>query len=130
MLRFIIPSECGSIELHAMRTSERVNRTDQIFAAVKFELLNKEIAMSIPQLEPIETVLKSRGVSRSTLYAEIKDGRWPKPLQISLRKRAWLTDEIEKMMRFYMNFPSTEEQRDFVRSLEAKRLDEEAPDVW
>ena len=83
MLRFIIPSECGSIELHAMRTSERVNRTDQIFAAVKFELLNKEIAMSIPQLEPIETVLKSRGVSRSTLYAEIKDGRWPKPFRLA-----------------------------------------------
>lgn len=113
-----------------MRTSERVSRTDQIFAAVKFELLNKEIVMSIPQMEPIETVLKSRGVSRSTLYTEIKDGRWPKPLQVSLRKRAWLADEIEKMIRFYMSSPSTEEQRDFVRSLEANRLDEEVPDVW
>ena len=68
------------------------------------ELLNKEIAMSVLHLEPIEMVLKSRGVSRSTLEAEIKDHCFPQPVKISLRKRAWPTDEVEKMMRFYLSF--------------------------
>jgi len=109
--------------------SMRVHRTDQIFAVYNLELLNKEIAMSVLQLEPIETVLKSRGVSRSTLEAEIKDHRFPQPVKISLRKRAWPTDEVEKMMRFYMSSPSPEELRAFVKKLEAKRLDEEVSDV-
>ena len=112
-----------------MRMSRRVHRTDQILSVYKLELLNKESNMNVLYLETIETVLKSRGVSRSTLEAEIKDHRFPQPVKISLRKRAWPTDEVEKMMRFYMSSPSPEELRAFVKKLEARRLDEEVSDV-
>ncbi|MCX6539229.1 MAG: AlpA family phage regulatory protein [Acidobacteria bacterium] len=36
---------------------------------------------------------------RSTIYADIKAGRFPKPLPLGPRARGWLADDIEKWIR-------------------------------
>lgn len=40
-------------------------------------------------------VLAISNKSRSTVYAEIKAGRFPKPIKIGRRAVAWLDSEIE-----------------------------------
>ena len=70
----------------------------------------------------IEQVLKRKAVGRSTLYGEIRRGRFPKPINIGIRKIAWPEHEIDQMMQLYLHSPSEEELQAFVKSLEAKRL--------
>jgi prophage regulatory protein len=40
-------------------------------------------------------VEKVTGLSRSTLYEEIAEGRFPKPINIGTRAVAWLETEVE-----------------------------------
>ncbi len=53
------------------------------------------------QKSPIKTILRLKsvmsrtGLSRSTIYALLKEGKFPKRLRLSLRTVGWLEHEIE-----------------------------------
>ena len=36
---------------------------------------------------------------RSSIYADVKAGRFPKPIALGLRSRGWLASEIEEWIR-------------------------------
>ena len=40
-------------------------------------------------------VLNRLKVSRSTIYAWMRDGRFPKPIKLGLRPIAWLEDAVD-----------------------------------
>ena len=42
-------------------------------------------------------VLKLLGISRSTFYAGIKDGKYPKPYRIGKRVSTWKAGEIQTL---------------------------------
>jgi prophage regulatory protein len=44
----------------------------------------------------LPVVMSRTGISRSTLYALIKDGRFPKPVKIGARMSAWVETEINQ----------------------------------
>ena len=85
--------------------------------------------MSKINFNNIEQVLKRKAIGRSTLYGEIRSGKFPKPVSIASRKIAWPEHEIDQMMQLYLHSPTEEEMRDFVKSLEAKRLVEGVANV-
>ena len=51
--------------------------------------------MSISLLR-LPTVKDRTGKSRSTIYAEIKDGTFPKPIKIGKRSVAWPSNVIDE----------------------------------
>ncbi len=77
----------------------------------------------------VDDVLRRMDGSRSTLYAQMDKGLFPQSVKIGKRRVAWLEHEINAMMRAYVSSPSEEELRAFVKTLEAKRFDEEVSDV-
>ena len=85
--------------------------------------------MSKINFNNIEQVLKRKAIGRSTLYGEIRSGKFPKPVSLGVRKIAWPEHEIDQMMQLYLQSPTEEEMRDFVKSLEAKRLVEGVANV-
>ena len=44
------------------------------------------------------TVETKTGLSRSTIYARIAAGTFPKPVRIGLRSVAWLQSDVEQWM--------------------------------
>jgi len=57
-------------------------------------------------------VTKRTGLSRSFVYAEIKDGRFPKPVKITKRTSAWIESEIDEWIeRRIAERGSDDEQR-------------------
>ena len=51
--------------------------------------------MSI-SLQRLPAVMERTGKSRSTIYAEMKEGRFPKPVKISRRSVAWPSNVIDR----------------------------------
>lgn len=47
------------------------------------------------QIFRLPVVIKKTGLSRSTIYARIKEGTFPKPIQIGLRSVGWLEQDVE-----------------------------------
>lgn len=47
---------------------------------------------------PIEEVLNRTGLSRRTLYNEISEGRFPKPVQLTTRRVGWPETEVETFL--------------------------------
>lgn len=43
-------------------------------------------------------VLSVVGVGRSTWFAGVKEGRYPQPVQLSARLRAWRVRDIRKLL--------------------------------
>ena len=56
---------------------------------------NEDFKTSFIRLEQVKA---RTGLSRSTLYAYIRDGRFPAPVSISERCVAWVEDEIDRWM--------------------------------
>ena len=77
----------------------------------------------------LDKVLNRLDGSKSTIYAKMSAGLFPSSIKIGERRVAWLEHEINAMMRAYVNCPSQEELRAFVKTLEAKRLEVEVSDV-
>lgn len=44
---------------------------------------------------PIKAVLDRTGLSRRTLYAEISEGRFPRPVQLTTRRVGWPEGDVE-----------------------------------
>ncbi len=49
----------------------------------------------MPQLLRIKSVLAKTGLSRSTMYVLIADGRFPAPVKLSARCSAWPSDKVD-----------------------------------
>lgn len=49
----------------------------------------------MPHLLRIKDVLTRTGLSRSTMYALIADGRFPAPVKLSIRCAAWPSDQVD-----------------------------------
>ncbi len=47
---------------------------------------------------PIEEVLNRTGLSRRTLYNEISEGRFPKPVQLTTRRVGWPETDVETFL--------------------------------
>ncbi|MEJ0023075.1 MAG: AlpA family phage regulatory protein [Alphaproteobacteria bacterium] len=48
-----------------------------------------------PMFMRLPAVLRETALSRSSLYAEIKEGRFPSPVRISVRSVAWRSEDID-----------------------------------
>lgn len=69
----------------------------------------------------IPKVLKVRDSSRATLYNDIKEGLFPKPVLIGKRAVAWPEDEVAAINEARIAGQSVEEIRALVAMLEANR---------
>lgn len=49
------------------------------------------------RLLTLQQVLKRTTVSRSTWCRGMNDGRYPKPVKISIRRRVWREDQVESL---------------------------------
>jgi prophage regulatory protein len=47
---------------------------------------------------PIEKVIDRTGLSRRTLYSEISEGRFPKPVQLTTRRVGWPEADVEAFL--------------------------------
>lgn len=47
---------------------------------------------------PIDQVLDRTGLSRRTLYTEISEGRFPKPVQLTARRVGWPEADVENFL--------------------------------
>jgi prophage regulatory protein len=47
---------------------------------------------------PIDQVLDRTGLSRRTLYTEISEGRFPKPVQLTARRVGWPETDVEAFL--------------------------------
>ena len=56
-------------------------------------MYNLEDAMKAPYWRP-KTVAKALGITVSTLYNWLKDGRFPKPIQLTPRCVVWSRDTV------------------------------------
>lgn len=61
------------------------------------------------------------GVAKSTLYARIADGLFPRPVRIGPRSVAWPAHEIAAINRARLAGQSDRHIADLVSSLQAKR---------
>ena len=60
--------------------------------------MNSENKETKPSFIRLEQVKARTGLSRSTLYAYIREGRFPAPVAISERCVAWVEGEIDGWM--------------------------------
>ena len=50
---------------------------------------------SIPELERLPAIMVRTGLKRSSLYALVAAGHFPKPIKLSKRSSAWIVKEVE-----------------------------------
>lgn len=48
----------------------------------------------IPQLLRLKEILELTSLSRATIYREIAEGKFPKPIKISQRASGWLENDV------------------------------------
>lgn len=51
------------------------------------------------QILRLKDVRSRLGISRSWLYDQLKNGRFPKPIQLGPRSIGWLEEDIENWLR-------------------------------
>ena len=66
-------------------------------------------------------VVELRGLSRSTLWAQIKQGTFPAPVHISTRAVAWPQSEVAKIQTAIIAGQSEDEIRALVKRLQSAR---------
>ena len=71
--------------------------------------------MRLPQ------VLDRYPVSRSTLYKQIKQGVFPKPVQISDKSVAWIESEISRILDAKIQGQELEDTRRLISVLDKER---------
>jgi prophage regulatory protein len=52
------------------------------------------------------------GLPRSSIYAEIKKGKFPQPVKLSARAVGWLSDEVEKWLQRQIDSRATFNEKD------------------
>ncbi|EWH09032.1 phage transcriptional regulator AlpA [Catenovulum agarivorans DS-2] len=51
------------------------------------------------RLIKLKTVLNVTGLGRSTLYEYVKNGQFPKPVDLGIRNVAWVESEVEEWIQ-------------------------------
>jgi prophage regulatory protein len=74
----------------------------------------------------LPTVLQHCGYSRSTLYEQIAQGLWPRPVRVGLRAVGWPAGEVAQLIGARIAGGSNDEIRQLVSSLTAARKDASA----
>lgn len=64
-----------------------------------FESLSTRGSVLLPkggeQLLPLPAVVHKIGASRASIYAWVRDGRFPKPRKLGPRRVAWLASDLD-----------------------------------
>ena len=79
--------------------------------------------MSNTKFISIDEVLEKTTFGRSSLYAKVSKGLFPKPVKVGSRKIAWPQYEIDQMMNFYLSTTNEEETKSFVTKIEKIRTE-------
>ena len=79
--------------------------------------------MSNTKFISIDEVLEKTTFGRSSLYAKVSKGLFPKPVKVGSRKIAWPQYEIDQMMTFYLSTTNEEDTKSFVTKIEKIRTD-------
>lgn len=69
----------------------------------------------------LKKVIAESGLSRSTIYARIAEGLWPKPVSLGGRIVGWPANEITKINAAHIAGKSNDEIRALVQRLLAGR---------
>ena len=73
------------------------------------------------KLMRLPEVLDRYPVSRSTLYKQIRQGVFPKPVQISDKSVAWIESEISRILDAKIQGQEIEETRRLISVLDKER---------
>ena len=73
----------------------------------------------------LSEVLRRKGGGKSTLYAEIKKGYFPKPIKLGLRRIGWPEHEVDAVMQFFLRGETQNELKAFIKKLETNRIHKE-----
>lgn len=73
------------------------------------------------KIQRLPDVLADNGDSRSTHYANINKGLWPKPVKIGLRSSGWPEEENKAINAARIAGKTPDEIRELVAKLEAAR---------
>ena len=79
--------------------------------------------MSNTKFISIDEVLEKTTFGRSSLYAKVSKGLFPKPVKVGSRKIAWPLYEVDQMIAFYLSTTDEEEKKSFVVNLEKTRIE-------
>ena len=85
---------------------------------------SNELPIAAPSevyFDRLSSVLEKRGVSRSSHYKDIKDGKFPRPVKLGLRTVGWPQHETNAVNAARLAGKSDEEIRSLVAQLEAIR---------
>ncbi len=63
------------------------------------EKLNLEQTGDIDRIRRLPSVLALLGISRSTLYQNVKNGTFPQPVKLGARAVGWRDSDIQKLIR-------------------------------
>jgi len=85
--------------------------------------MNQTVA---PQVLRLPAVMQMTGLGKTSIYARIADGLFPKSIPVGSRAVVWPIVEVEAINRAYIAGKTNDEVKALVRKLEAKRkeLDE------
>ena len=83
--------------------------------------------MSNTKFISIDEVLEKTTFGRSSLYAKVSKGLFPKPVKVGSRKIAWPQYEIDQMMNFYLSTTNEEDTKSFVTKIEKIRTERSIP---
>ena len=75
----------------------------------------------------IDEVLEKTTFGRSSLYAKVSKGLFPKPVKVGSRKIAWPQFEVDQMMDFYLSTTNEEDTKSFVTKIEKIRTERSIP---
>jgi len=79
--------------------------------------------MSNTKFISIDEVLEKTTFGRSSLYAKVSKGLFPKPVKVGSRKIAWPQYEVDQMMDFYLSTTNEEDTKSFVTKIEKIRTE-------
>lgn len=79
--------------------------------------------MSNTKFISIDEVLEKTTFGRSSLYAKVSKGLFPKPVKVGSRKIAWPQFEVDQMMDFYLSTTNEEDTKSFVTKIEKIRTE-------
>ncbi len=74
------------------------------------------------QICRLPEVLQRTGYRRSTLYARIRAGEFPRPIALGVRAVGWPSSEVEAVLAARIAGKGASEICELVRKLEAARL--------